>query len=95
MQREIQLSAVVSPSVKQILDRHVRATGVKKAHLIQEALLHHLAALDALPGDLVIPVRIAVSAKSAAAIAERSGGTPKPGKKLRKLLKQRELKSGA
>jgi hypothetical protein len=51
---------------------------VKKAHLIEEALQHHLQALREIPEDLIIPSRLVLTAASMAEIAERidfrSGG---------------------
>lgn len=43
------------------------AHGVKKSHLIETAVLHHLSALDSIPADLIIPPVIEVS---------RATGTP-------------------
>lgn len=87
MQGETQLSAIVSPAVKALLDRHVRATGIKKAHLIQEALSHHLAALEALPADVIVPARIVVSRKSGIEVARQVISPRKPTKALRDLMR--------
>ena len=37
------------------------AHGIKKSHLIETAVLHHLNALDSIPSDLIIPPTIEVS----------------------------------
>jgi hypothetical protein len=87
MERETQISAAIAPAVKEMLDRHVRATGVKKGHLIQEALLHHLAALEALPADAIIPTRIVVDRASGKALLRRLASPAKPSKALRELMR--------
>ena len=53
MDRETQISAVVSETTKELLERHVRATGVKKGYLVEQALRHHLQALQELPAEVV------------------------------------------
>ena len=42
---DTQISAHVSDTTKELVERYVEAHGVKKGHLIEEALLHHLLAL--------------------------------------------------
>ena len=86
MQRETQISAVVSPATQNLLDKYVRATGVKKGHLLEEALLHHLRALDALPADVIIPPRLVVSRRSGREMMKRMAAPPKPARQLRALL---------
>ncbi|HEX8441676.1 hypothetical protein [Archangium sp.] len=49
---ETQISAYVSDTTKELVERYVEAHGVKKGRLIEEALLHHLQALRELPADL-------------------------------------------
>jgi hypothetical protein len=86
MQRETQISAVVSPATQVLLDNHVRATGVKKGRLLEQALLHHLRALDALPADIIVPPRLVVSRRSGREVMKRLAAPPKPAKQLRALL---------
>lgn len=83
---EIQISAVVSRATRDLLERYARATGVKKGHLIEQALQHHLRALEELPADVVLHPRIVVSRKSGELILRkiRSG---KPTKALRDLMR--------
>ena len=49
----LRLLRAAAGSDRDLLDRYVRTTGVKKGHLLEEALLHHLRALDALPADVM------------------------------------------
>jgi hypothetical protein len=64
MEEETQISALVSRTTKDLLERHVRATGVKKGHLVEQALRHHLQALQELPADIVIQPKVVVTRKS-------------------------------
>ena len=86
MQKETQISAIVSQSTRDLMERHVRATGVKKGHLVEQALRHHLQALHELPADVIIHPKIVVTRRSGAAILKqmRSG---KATKALRDLMR--------
>jgi len=68
MDRETQISAVVSETTKELLERHVRATGVKKGYLVEQALRHHLQALQELPADVIVHPRLVVTRKSGATL---------------------------
>ena len=79
MAKDTQISALISESTRDLLEKHVRATGVKKGHLVEQALLHHLHALDELPAEFVVHPRIVVSRKTGEAILkqmERAEPTP-------------------
>jgi hypothetical protein len=71
MATETQISAFISAETKDLLDRHVRATGVKKGHLVEAALRHHLEALHELPDDVIVHPRIVVIRKSGQALLEQ------------------------
>lgn len=86
MERESQISAPVSPATRLLLERRVRATGVKKGHLVEEALLHHLRALDALPADIIVNPRLVVSRRSGEQMIRRLASPPRPTRQLRQLL---------
>jgi hypothetical protein len=86
MEKESQISAVISQTTRDLLDRHVRATGVKKGHLIEQALRHHLQALNELPSDVIIHPKLVVTRRSGKAILkELESG--KPTKALRNLMR--------
>lgn len=55
------MSAVISDATKERLEVFARTHGIKKSHLIEMAILHHLAALEQLPADVVIPPVIELS----------------------------------
>jgi hypothetical protein len=61
---DTQISAYISDSTREEVERYVEAHGLKKGSLVEEALLHHLQALRELPQDIVIPPRIRVSRRS-------------------------------
>jgi len=86
MEKDTQISAIVSQSTRDLLERHVRATGVKKGHLVEQALRHHLQALHELPADVIVHPKIVVTRRSGAAILKkmRSG---KATKALRDLMR--------
>ena len=86
MQRETQISAPVSKATKELLERHVRATGVKKGHLVEQALLHHLQALDELPAEYIVHPRIVVSRKTGEKLL-RQAESARPTATLRKLMR--------
>jgi hypothetical protein len=86
MDKETQISAIVSQSTRDLLERHVRATGVKKGHLVEQALRHHLQALQELPADVIIHPKIVVTRRSGSAIL-RKMRTGKATKALRGLMR--------
>lgn len=86
MERETQISALVSRTTSDLLERHVRATGVKKGHLVEQALRHHLRALQELPADVVVHPTLVVTRKSGEAILKRIR-TGKATPALRDLLR--------
>ena len=86
MEKETQISALVSQATKELLERHVRATGVKKGHLVEQALRHHLQALQELPADVIIHPKLVVTRKSGEAILKEIARA-KPTNALRALLR--------
>ena len=83
---DTQISAYVSDTTKELVERYVEAHGVKKGRLIEEALLHHLQALRELPADLIIPPRIVVEQETFERVAELAKRPRKPTKALRELM---------
>lgn len=87
MEKECQISALISPTTRVLLDRQVRATGIKKGRLVEQALLHHLQALHELPADVIVRPRLVVTRRSGEQIAKRITTPARPAKRLRALLK--------
>ncbi len=84
---ETQISAFVSAETKALIEKYTRSTGVKKNHLVEEALRHHLLALNELPADIIVHPRIVLSAASGSKVATAVlRKAPKPTAKLRALM---------
>lgn len=86
MSKETQISAQISESTRALMEKHVRRTGVKKGHLVEQALLHHLQALDELPAEYIVHPRIVVSRKTGEAML-RQAGAAEPTSGLRDLMR--------
>jgi hypothetical protein len=86
MDKTTQISALISQTTRELLERHVRATGVKKGHLVEQALRHHLLALQALPTDIIVHPRLVVTRRSGEAIL-REIEQGKPTDALRDLMR--------
>lgn len=86
---ETQISAVVSRSTKEALDRMVKSRGLKKGFLVEEALRQHLRALQELPEDVIIPSTLVLTKGSFEEVVREieSPGPPPPA--LRKLMSRR------
>jgi hypothetical protein len=85
---ETQISAFVSASTRDLLDRHSRRTGIKKSRLIEDAIRHHLTALSEFPEEFVIPTRLVISNDEFKKLKSttRAG---KPNAALRALMRSR------
>ena len=86
MRKAVQISAEVSPRTKQLLEQYARATGMKKGYLMEQAVLHHIHALQELPSDVIIPQKLVVSQASGRRIVREIAGSSKPTKELQKLM---------
>lgn len=89
MEEETQISALISRTTKELLERHVRATGLKKGHLVEQALRHHLRALQELPTDIIVHPKLVVTRRSGEAVL-RQIETGRPTKALRELMRDRD-----
>jgi hypothetical protein len=86
MGKDTQISAQISQITRDLMERYVRQTGVKKGFLIEQALLHHLQALDELPAEFIIHPRIVVSRKTGDAML-RDAESAEPAPALRDLMR--------
>jgi hypothetical protein len=87
---QTQISAFVSAGTKRRLERYVQAHGVKKAAVVENALLHHLQALEELPADIIIPPRLVVTRESFDEVLERVANPGEPTEAMRALFPDRE-----
>ena len=86
MAKETQISAQISEATRELMEKHVRRTGVKMGHLVEQALLHHLQALDEIPAEYIIHPRIVVSRKTGEEML-RKAENPDPTPALRELIR--------
>ena len=91
---QTQISAFVSVGTKRRLERYVEAHGAKKAAVVENALLHHLQALEELPADIIIPPRLVVSRRSFDEILEQIENPGEPTEAMRALFPEREPERG-
>lgn len=84
-----QISAHVPRSLKERIERYVRSSGVTRTHLIEQALLHHLQALEELPADAIVPARLVLSDESADRVRDRVEKAPAPTEAMRRLFDDR------
>jgi hypothetical protein len=91
---DTQISAYISETTKKEVERYAQAHGVKKGHLVEEALLHHLQALRDLPADIVIPPRLTVTPASFETITLRVKKPRKPTKALQDLMTGKRVDGG-
>ncbi|MBW1879647.1 MAG: ribbon-helix-helix protein, CopG family [Deltaproteobacteria bacterium] len=85
----IQISAHIPVDLKTRLDRHARATGITRAHLVTEALQHHLQALAELPPEAIVPKYIVLTRESAELVRDVLERPPKPTAEMRRLFDDR------
>jgi len=84
-----QISAHISEVLKARLERYVRAHGVTRTHLVEQALLHHLQALEELPADTILPARILLTRESAARVRDLVERPPEPTEAMKRLFDER------
>jgi hypothetical protein len=89
---DTQISAFISDTTKELVERYVEAHGVKKGHLLEEALLHHLQALRDLPADLIIPPRLVLSRDSFERVVEMVEHPRKPTQAMRDLMAGKKIR---
>ena len=82
-----QISAFISEETRAQVETYVKRRGVKKAHLIEEALQHHLQALRAIPEDIVIPARLVLTKEALSQVADRITGDEQVTEHLKALFR--------
>lgn len=87
MSTSTQVSAYISEETKAQVEAYVKRHGVKKAHLIEQALQHHLQALREIPEDLTIPSRLVLTSEAMAQVAERIDEEAQPTDALKALFR--------
>ncbi len=81
-----QISANISMSTKERMEKYAKAYGLKKDFLIETALLHHLNVLDEIPLEIVIPPRILITKESGEKVLESIQNPPGPTEAMKALF---------
>ena len=85
---EVQISASISKPTRDLIERYARATGIKKGHLIEQALLHHLRALEELPAEYIVPPRIVLERSKGEFLLDRIEKPRRPARALKDIMGQ-------
>ena len=83
---QVQISAIVSEETRALLDEATEARGLKKGHVIEEALLHYLHALRDLPSDVIVPSRLVLTETSGREVVEQVRHPREPTDAMRALM---------
>jgi hypothetical protein len=86
MDKSTQIRARVSSDTKEFLERQVRASGLNKDYLVEQALRHYLLALEQIPGEYIIRPKLVVTRESGEAVF-RQVESGKPTTSLRDLVR--------
>jgi hypothetical protein len=89
MERTQQLATNVPTDVTERLERYSRERGVRKQHIVAQALRHYMAALDELPEDVIIPPHMRLTEKSGRALLEQLKNPRSPTPAMRALFKDK------
>lgn len=82
----MQISAVVSDDTQRLLEATVQKRGLKKGFVIETALRHYLLALNAFPGEFIIPPVLTVTSESWQSVSDALADNSEPTPALRELL---------
>ena len=82
-----QISAYIPNELKLLMERYARAHGVKKNHIIEQALWHHLQTLQEIPLDVIIPANVTVTAASMQELTKKLKRRPKPPEALVSVMR--------
>ena len=85
--KEVQISGFVPEDVRDDFERLVKARGLKKSHVLEQALRHHLRALREIPEEFIIPATVVLTKKSFEDLLKQLKSRSKPTNKLKKLMK--------
>lgn len=85
-QKSPQISAHISESTKNALDRFSQNRGLRKAFILEQALLYHFRALEELPDEALLPPRLVLSDKAFDNITKIIENPPPPTSALQELM---------
>ncbi len=85
-QKQPQISAHVSAGTKFKLDRISQSRGLRKAFVLEQALLYHFRALEELPEEAFTPPRLVLSQNSFEKIVDMVDNPTSPTKAMQELM---------
>ena len=86
MGRQSQVSATISTTTKDALDRFTEQRGLKKNYVVEQALLFFMEARRELPEEAFIPARLLLDSEGFEVVASLLDDPPEPTPALRELL---------
>jgi uncharacterized protein (DUF1778 family) len=89
MAQETQISASVSETTREKLDRFTESRGLKKNFVVEQALLYFMEARRQLPDEAFIPSRIVLEDAAFDRLARLLQRPPKPTRALVELMRGR------
>lgn len=84
---QAQISAIVSESTREKLDRFTQMHGLKKNYVIEQALLLFMESRRELPDEAFIPARLVLSEGSFDTVVEMLDRPPAPTAALEELMR--------
>ena len=77
MAHPTQISAQVSASAKQLLDEFSAVSGIKKSRIVEDALWFYVRARQELPESAIVPARLVLDDRGAAAVEQSLAQLPR------------------
>ena len=90
MSEQAQISAQISPSTKEQLDRFTERLGLKKNFVVEQALLYFMEARRELPDEALVPARLVLEDAVFDRVAQQIAAPPPPTRALRELMRGRK-----
>ena len=87
MSDQSQISATVSATTKEKLDRFTESRGLKKNFVVEQALLYFMEARRELPDEAFIPTRLVLDDKVFDRVVDLLESPPAPTAALRELMR--------
>lgn len=87
MSGRAQISATVSATTKEKLDRFARSRGLRKSYVVEQALLYFIGARRALPNEAFIPTRLLLADDAFDRLVALATCETKPTVALRRLMR--------
>ena len=91
MSSQAQISATISETTKEKLDRFTESQGLKKNFVVEQALLFFMATRRELPDEALIPTRIVLDNEGFDRLVQEIEAEPAPTNALRELIRARGL----